>query len=266
MGRVCGGNLRDRLDRLTGLLCDHVENLVLLDVVDSTHAMARRLIASMDDEELSLGATVIIADHQEKGEGRGSRQWASPTGGLYASWMQSGIDSETVARLPMLAAAATLSAVNSIGVLDARIKWPNDILVGGRKLAGMVVFARHGEAIWATVGLGINIDTTPVLDGSNGVQATSVAESLQAGDPDDWRDTLITAYLRNLTQSLTDPGPALATWRRHLIQKPGDIVTVRLASAAEVTGVLLAVSDEGFLKIDVNGDERVISGGDLIES
>jgi hypothetical protein len=77
---------------------------------------------------------------------------------------------------------------------------------------------------------------------------------------------LITTYLSGLTRSLTDPAPALAAWRRHLIQKPGDAVRVRLASAEEVTGTLLAVSGEGFLKIDVNGDERVVTGGDLIES
>jgi BirA family biotin operon repressor/biotin-[acetyl-CoA-carboxylase] ligase len=258
--------LRDRLDRLTGLLSDQVENLVLLDVVDSTHAMARRLIAGMDDEEQSLGATVIIADRQEKGEGRGDRHWVSPAGGLYVSWMRSGIDSETIARLPMLAAAAALSAVNSVGVADARIKWPNDILVGGRKLAGMVVFARHGETNWATVGLGINIDTTPVLEGPNGIRGTSVAELLEVGDPDSWRDTLITVFLSDLTRSLTDPAPALATWRRHLIQQPGDTIRVRLASAKQVSGALVAVTAEGFLRIVVNGDEQVITGGDLIES
>jgi biotin-(acetyl-CoA carboxylase) ligase len=127
------------------------------------------------------------------------------------------------------------------------------------------VFARHGETNWATVGLGINIDTTPVCEGPNGIQATSVAEWIKAGDPDGWRDALITTYLNDLTRSLTDPAPALAVWRRHLIQKPGETVRVRLAASAEVSGMLLAVTDEGFLKIDVGGEERVITGGDLIE-
>ncbi|MCJ7753224.1 MAG: biotin--[acetyl-CoA-carboxylase] ligase, partial [Thermoanaerobaculales bacterium] len=226
--------MRDRLDKLTGALSDQIENLVLLDVVDSTHAMARRLIAGMDEEDQSLGATVIIADQQERGEGRGDRQWASPAGGLYVSWMRSGIDSETIATLPMLAAAAALSAVESVGVADACIKWPNDIQVGGRKLAGMVVFARHGDTNWATVGIGINVDTAPVLEGPNGVQATSIADLVTADDPEGWRETVITAFVGALTRSLTDPAPALATWRRHLMQKPGDTVRVRLASAKEV--------------------------------
>lgn len=258
--------MRDRLEKLTGLLSNQVENLVLLDVVDSTHAMARRLIAGMDEEDLSLGATVIIADEQERGEGRGDRQWASPAGGLYVSWMRSGIDSETIARLPMAAAAAALSAVESVGVANACIKWPNDILAGGRKLAGMVVFARHGDTNWATVGLGINVDTAPVLEDPNSVQATSIADLVTTGEPEERRETVITAFVESLTRSLTDPAPALAAWRRHLMQQPGDTVRVRLASAKEVSGTLVAVTEEGFLRIAVNGDEQVVTGGDLIES
>ncbi|MDX2438749.1 MAG: biotin--[acetyl-CoA-carboxylase] ligase [Acidobacteriota bacterium] len=258
--------MRDRLDRLAELLTEQVENLVLLDVVDSTHAMARRLIAGMDEEDQSLAATVIIADQQECGEGRGDRSWESPAGGLYLSWMQSGIDSDTIAKLPMLAAAAALSAVNTVGIADARIKWPNDILVAGRKLAGMVVFARHGETNWATVGLGLNIATTPVLDDANGLQAVSLADVKPGDNPDTSRDTLISAFIGALTRSLTDPAPALASWRGNLLQQPGDTVRVRLASAKEVSGTLVAVSEEGFLRIGVNGDEQVITGGDLIES
>ena len=239
---------------------------MLLDVVDSTHAMARRLIAAMDEEEQSLAATVIIADYQERGEGRGDRQWVSPAGGLYLSWMRSSIDSETIARLPMLAAAAAVSAVTTVGIDDAGIKWPNDILVAGKKLAGMVVFARHGETNWATVGLGINIDTTPVVDNGSGLQATSITDLKTKADTDTLRDTLISAYIGSLTRSLTDPAPALASWRRSLLQQPGDTVRVRLASAREVSGTLVEVNEEGFLRIGVDGDEQVITGGDLIES
>jgi len=258
--------LRERLDRLAELLSEQVENLVLLDVVDSTHAMARRLITAMDEEEQSLAATVIVSDRQESGEGRGGRRWESPEGGLYLSWMRSGIDSETIAMLPMLAAAAALTAVRTVGIENARIKWPNDIFVGGKKLGGMVVFARHGESNWATVGLGINIDTSPVLEAGNGIRATSITELKKGADDATLRDTLISAFIGSLTRSLTDPDPALATWRGQLLQQPGDAVTVRLGSGKEVSGTLVAVSEEGFLRLGVNGDEQVITGGDLIES
>ncbi len=139
--------MSDRLERLKERLGGHVENLVLFDVTDSTHALARRIIAEMDDESQKLGATLILADSQERGEGRGGRAWASPEGGLYASWLRSGVKAETIAQLPMLAAAAAHQAITRIVVSEVRIRWPNDIVVGGRKLAGILVFARHGDTI-----------------------------------------------------------------------------------------------------------------------
>ena len=70
--------MRDRLDKLSVELAKHVENMVFFDVTDSTHALARRIIAEMDEESQKLGATLILADCQEEGEGRGDRSWKSP--------------------------------------------------------------------------------------------------------------------------------------------------------------------------------------------
>ena len=115
--------MRDRLDKLAAALNKHVENCVLFEVADSTHAMARRIIAEMDEESQKLGSTLIIADRQSEGEGRGGRSWESPPGGLYMSWLKSGVTAETIARLPMLAAAAAVDAVKEIGVTGSQIKW-----------------------------------------------------------------------------------------------------------------------------------------------
>ena len=109
--------LRERLDHLMEELARHVENLVLFEVTDSTHALARRIITEMDEESQKLGATLILADRQEKGVGRGDRSWESPAGGLYMSWLRSGIKAETITQLPMLAATAAWDAITRIGVL-----------------------------------------------------------------------------------------------------------------------------------------------------
>ena len=258
--------MRERLDRLTERLAKHVENLVFFDVTDSTHALARRIIAEMDDESQKLGATLILADRQDKGEGRGGRSWESPTGGLYMSWLRSGIKAETIAQLPMLAAAAAHHAITRLGVADTRIKWPNDILANGRKIAGILVFARHGETSWVTVGLGVNLETVPVIEEGNGLPATSVAEQLGEGDVDTLRYELVCTFVDELDRMMKDPDPAIENWRELLIQRPGDTVDVRLASGTLVSGTLLELTEEGFLKIRENGKERVITGGDVIES
>ena len=65
---------------------------------------------------------------------------------------------------------------------------------------------------------------------------------------------------------MADPKPALERWRNLLVQQPGDSVTVQLASGKTVSGTLVDLSKEGFLRICANGKERVITGGDIIES
>ena len=258
--------MRNRLDHFREELASHVENLVLFEVTDSTHALARQIIAEMDEESQKLGATLILADRQEKGEGRGDHNWESPAGGLYMSWLRSGIKAETITQLPMLAASAAQDAITRIGVSDVRIRWPNDILVDGRKLAGILVFARHGDTTWVTVGLGVNLETAPVIDENEGLPATSIAEILGTGDVMSWRHDLVCTFIDQLDRLMEDPAPAIDRWRTLLIQRPGDAVSVRLASGKVVSGTLLELTEEGFLKIRENGKERVITGGDVIES
>lgn len=258
--------MRERLDKLAMELAEHVENVVIFDVMDSTHALARQIIAEMDEESQKLGATLILAKRQEKGEGRGDRSWESPQGGLYMSWLRSGIRAETIAQLPMLAAAAALEAISRIGVSDIRIRWPNDILVGGKKLAGILVFARHGGTTWVAVGLGVNIETVPVLDQAAGLPATSVLELLGDGDVQAWRHEIACTFIDELDRLMKEPAPAIERWRTLLVQQPGDTVSVRLASGKEVSGNLLELTEEGFLKIKEDGKERLVTGGDVIES
>ena len=259
-------NLRERLDHLMEELARHVENLVLFEVTDSTHALARRIIAEMDEESQKLGATLILADRQEKGVGRGDRSWESPAGGLYMSWLRSGIKAETITQLPMLAAIAAWDAITRIGVSDVQIRWPNDILVDERKLAGILVFARHGDNTWVTVGLGVNLEKAPVIDETEGLPATSIAELLESGEIKTWRHDLACTFIDQLDRLMENPAPAIDRWRNLLIQRPGDEVSVRLASGKVVSGTLLELTEEGFLKIRENGKERVVTGGDVIES
>ncbi len=257
--------MSEGLERFAQELQGTVENLVLLDAVDSTQAMARRLIASMDEDDQSLGKTLILAGRQTEGEGRGDRRWESPRGGLFLSWLASGLDSATIARLPLLAAVAARAAIAEIGIADARIKWPNDILVNGGKLAGILISARHGEPTWVTIGLGVNLQTTPVVDDSPAIPPTSVAEHLGDGDVDAWRLSIAGSFVCNLEAFIGDPMPAIAAWRRHLVQVPGDRLRVRLASGEVVDGTLAEITPEGYLRVQQDDGERIITSGDVVE-
>jgi len=253
------------VDNLANDLRGALENIVYLSEVDSTHAQSIRLMSQLDEEGLELNATVIIAGRQTRGVGRGVRKWESPQGGLYLNWMRSGLSQETIGRLPMIAAAAAYRAVVDLGVSSAVIKWPNDILVDGRKLAGILVHARQGTTYRATVGMGVNLLSAPAVDSGAAQPATALAEHIAPAPYSTWCRAIATSFVRSLTASLDDADSALDSWRRSLIHTLGDTITVRMASGEIQTGTFNGLTDEGFLRLRQGDEERVITGGDVVE-
>lgn len=242
-----------------------VENVVVFERVDSTHACALRLIEQAETEELVLPATLIVAGEQERGQGRSGRTWASPPGGLYLSWIAAGLDSESLGQLPIIAAAAAYEAVSRLGIKSAVIKWPNDLLVAGRKLAGLLVHARRGDSSWAVVSVGINLEHAPKITDGSDVATTSVAERLARGRATEWAEAIIRVVVEELTEGIAAPEKPLATWRKRLLHEPGDAMVVRIGDGSKIRGVLTGLTDEGHLRLDCDGQERIIAAGDVIE-
>jgi len=126
-----------------------------VQVVDSTNLhlmnMARKGAPSW---------TVVLADVQTGGLGRAGRTWWSPPGGLYMSVLirpEGGIRNQS--RLPILASLAVLDAMGEPLLEAVRVKWPNDILLEGKKLAGILVSSRMEGAFipWVVTGFGLNL-------------------------------------------------------------------------------------------------------------
>jgi len=104
--------------------------------------------------------TVVTADRQTSGRGRGGKAWWSPEGNLYMSvLLRPEVDPRKLLRLPVTASAAFLSAMGESGSSLA-VKWPNDILFGGRKMVGILVESRSegDKVLWAVVGFGVNVE------------------------------------------------------------------------------------------------------------
>jgi len=242
-----------------------VDNVVLFEEVDSTHAVALRLIDQVDVEGLGLRPTVVIAEAQSRGTGRGGRRWVSPRGGLYLSWLSIGIRDDVVNRLPMLVAAAACAALADAGVTEARIKWPNDILVGDRKLAGILVHCRRGTVNPVTVSLGVNIVPISEAVEDAGRPPVSLAELIGPEAAAAAKAAVAAGFVRSLVASIADPEPALERWRSWLIHRPGDQLTGRVASGAVESGRFAGLTEEGFLRLAQGSGERVISSGDVIE-
>jgi BirA family biotin operon repressor/biotin-[acetyl-CoA-carboxylase] ligase len=220
-----------------------------LGVVDST----QRYAAGLADSE-AVDGTVVTAETQTAGRGRRGRVWRDAPG---ASVLMSVILRTTLppARLPTLSLAAGVAVAESLGAvagIDARLKWPNDVLVHGRKIAG-VLLERHGEAV--ILGIGINV-TRDAVPAELAAQATSIeAEGARAD-----RDAIVAAVAE-----------AAARWRTRLETDGFDPVRARWTALAAmlggrvtadgVAGTALGLDEDGALLIETaSGPTRVLAG------
>src|SRR4051812_40804958 len=115
-------------------------------LTDSTNERARALAAAGAPH-----GTLVTADEQQAGRGRQGRAWSAPP---RSAVLMSVVLRELSATLPLAAAVAVCEALP----VDARIKWPNDVWIDGRKVAGILVEARPQEG-WAVLGIGLNVAT-----------------------------------------------------------------------------------------------------------
>jgi BirA family biotin operon repressor/biotin-[acetyl-CoA-carboxylase] ligase len=200
--------------------------------------------------------TVVVADSQSAARGRLGRSWiVDPHDALNASWIvrpEMPVDKWTV--IPLLVGVAAVDAVVQRAHIEARLKWPNDVRVGVRKLAGILTEAEVPDFI--IVGLGMNVLQTS-FDGDRSATATSLAiEGAKRLD----RPDLLARALQIFTQGLRDPAAALDRYRQ-LCTTLGETVRVQRATGDPVSGFARAIDDTGALIVETaHGDVRVASG------
>ena len=184
---------------------------------------------------------VVVADEQTEGRGRFGRTWLSPRGGLYATFV--------VANHPMLAIDSGLSVLQALerfGV-EARLKWPNDLIVNGRKLAGILIETAEEAAL---VGVGVNLVEAPL----------ETAVSVQAVGGDVRRGDLIVAIGERLGEGLAS-GDAFRAYREKL-HTLGRSVKVKMAGGEVVEGTAVDVDSKGRLLVETRTGHRTISSGE----
>jgi BirA family biotin operon repressor/biotin-[acetyl-CoA-carboxylase] ligase len=124
------------------------------DIVDSTNTIASNL-ASEGAEE----GTVVLAKMQKGGKGRLEREWFSPNGGLWLSIiLRPDIKPSEATKLTLMAGVAVARILRSLYNFDAKIKWPNDVIINGKKVCGILTEARDLEnrIDYVILGIGIN--------------------------------------------------------------------------------------------------------------
>lgn len=240
--------------------------IVRLDTVDSTQSVAFALA-----ERGAADRTVVVADQQIDGRGRRGRTWRAPPGTslLTSIVVRPRLPQARLATLSLASAVATAEALRRISPVDAKLKWPNDVLVAGRKIAGILLESRIGgraeaggsvpaglTSLVTIIGIGINLgqrEFPPDLADS----ATSIA--LETGRAPG-REAMLTALLEEFDTWRARLegegfGPVREAWRR-LSDTLGRKVTVDA-----VTGLAVDLDTDGALLIDVGGSlKRVVAG------
>lgn len=223
--------------------------------IGSTNERARALAAD------GASDVVVLADEQTGGRGRLDRVWASPSGGVWLSiLLRPTLAPADVPLLTLAAGVATVRAVEPLGV-DARLKWPNDVLVptpadptDERKLAGILTESagETGRTEWVIVGIGLNanVDANTLPEGATSLSAT-------AGPVN--RRRLVQRLLESFDTLRKTPDEVLPAWRE-VSSTLGRRVRVETQSET-VVGTAVDVEDPGLLVLETeDGTARVHAG------
>jgi BirA family transcriptional regulator, biotin operon repressor / biotin---[acetyl-CoA-carboxylase] ligase len=237
-----------------------------LDVVAQTGSTNADLLARAASG-IDVGGAVLIAEHQTAGRGRHGRAWsATPRAQITMSVGVSTVDipTHTWGWLSLATGVAVVDAVSPL-IKGAKpgLKWPNDVLVDGGKLAGILAEVARPAVV---IGLGLNV--TPAPEAVAG--ATSL---LQLGVAAPERQPLVGGLLRELGRRIAawrmayGADPQLAADYRARSLTIGSRVRAQLPGGDEVVGTATGIDDQGRLRLRTGGDTEtdiVISAGDVV--
>ena len=214
--------------------------------------------------------TVVLADAQTAGRGRQGRRWSSPPGNLYLSvLLRPSPPSARWSVLPLAAGLAVAEALAAEG-LDARLKWPNDVMVAERKVGGILAEATSGaDGLESVVlGIGINVAVRPAdLPPDVAPTVTCAAEELaRAVD----RVVIAAAVLTRLTvwyHALAREGPRVvqAAWRSRAVPWWGRAVEAQ-SGGRRVRGIARDLDEGGALILELeDGTRALLHSGEVRE-
>jgi BirA family transcriptional regulator, biotin operon repressor / biotin---[acetyl-CoA-carboxylase] ligase len=235
--------------------------LISLETVDSTNEEAKRLA-----REGAEDGTLVWAREQTRGKGRSGRAWASPPGNLYLSLvLRPDCPPVAASQLGFVAALGAGGGLSEVlpPMIDLRYKWPNDILLNRRKVAGILLETESAAADrldWLVLGIGINVTQRPP---ETAFPATSLREE---GDLETTVEGVLEAFARHFLSWVNrwlDDGfaPVRAAWRKSAIGI-GEAIRVRLPNA-ELEGVFEDIDQDGALLLRHSGTVRRITAGDV---
>lgn len=245
-----------------GSICKKIESF---KVTDSTNIRAKQL-AEFGEEE----GTLIIAEKQTAGKGRRGRQWDSEPGtGIYMSMiLRPKIDPVSVPGITLVTALATVKAINETCNTEPLIKWPNDIVLGGKKICGILteMSSEMNFINYVVTGTGINANNESF---HKEIEQTATSIYMQTGKKVD-RTQLVactvkyfSSYYRKFTEAKS-VAPFIDEYNSVLANRDKEVkILYGMAEDAEKTetGIARGINKDGALIVDTkNGTEYILSG------
>jgi BirA family biotin operon repressor/biotin-[acetyl-CoA-carboxylase] ligase len=223
-----------------------------LDQIGSTNDEARRMA-----NEGAPNGTVVHADEQTAGRGRLAHRWFSPPGNLYLSVvLRTDLPAARTSELSFLASLAVADTVEALLPRQTRtlLKWPNDVLVNGAKIAGILLEQTENAAI---MGIGLNVLQAPA---SSAYKATTVVANGGIASVDGARDILLDRLGRQLSAWRANGfGPIRDQWLGR--SYPIGAAIRANAGGQPVAGEFAGLDLDGALLLDTpNGRQRIIAG------
>jgi BirA family biotin operon repressor/biotin-[acetyl-CoA-carboxylase] ligase len=238
------------------------ENVTFLSVMKSSNDLAKELIDMYFEEEERFPATVLVAETQPGARGRKGR-WEAPGGrGLYFTFVRQARTGEPISLMPIAVARWLREAIRDASGVKVRLKWPNDLYVGRRKIGGILTEARtQGEDTYVAVGVGLNVLGSPESLGVAG--ATTLEEETGRAFA---LAPLLQALLDRLDAELAAPRweVEVTAWEKASVHSRGDRMKIR-HDDEEIVGRYIGLTAEGFLKLETDSGEAVLSHGEVAE-
>ncbi|WP_025270170.1 biotin--[acetyl-CoA-carboxylase] ligase [Hippea sp. KM1] len=224
--------------------------------------------STMDEAEYlierdeNVDGTIIVAEEQTSGRGRQKRKWLSPQGeNIYVSliFKPNNMNVSDSIALMFAISIAIREALSDFGVEDAKIKWPNDVMVGDKKIAGVLVETKSESGVlnYAIIGFGINVNMSQMPEELKD-KATSI--KIETNTHID-RATLLSNilyYFENLVKMLTKQGrrSIFDLWRKYnnTLGRRVEVITDK----DKFEGVAKDIDENGFLLVDTGDDVKKV--------
>ena len=226
-------------------------------IIDSTNQYIKKLVKDNIEE-----GTVVIADIQTRGRGRKNRKWSSPEGGLWFSILvYPNISPQHGMLITMASSIAVAQGINDITALIPEIKWPNDLLINGKKVCGILTeleFKRK-QMIYAIVGIGINVNN-PLDEDLRDIATTLKQEVGNRVSKSELLKSILEKYDKNYNKVISQDYNFIRDSWLSYSKIIGKRIQVKDNKIVE-TGFVSDIDDNGFLILNTNhGKVRIMSG------